>query len=217
MADTSHQPPEMRGRPRKKGDVQILEAALTAFSIHGFDAMSLRALNRQLDLSHGTINQRFQSKQKLFYAAVDHGFGGLAADMTASAEQAATTDSAEGNVRISIRSFLLGSARRPELVRLMNREGQEDTKRLDHIWTAHVEPLFGPIYDQVQEMGREENVKPVSARALFFIVTHGAAAPHTLVALSRRFDTIDGPLAAEAHAELLTEMIMTSLLAGDQT
>ncbi len=99
----------------------------------------------------------------------------------------------------------------------VNLEGQEDTDRLDYIWTAHVEPLFGPVYDQIREMGREENLQPVSARAMFFIVTHGAAAPYTLDALSRRFDTIDGPLAAEVHAELLTEMIMTSLPASDQT
>jgi AcrR family transcriptional regulator len=217
MADAAPPTRDTRGRPRKKGDVEILEAALYAFSSHGFDAMSLRALNRQLGLSHGTINQRFESKQKLFYAAVDHGFGGLAADMAARAEESPMTDSAASIVRSSIRSFLIGSARRPELVRLMNLEGQEDTDRLDYIWTAHVEPLFGPVYDQIREMGRDENLQPVSARAMFFIVTHGAAAPYTLDALSRRFDTIDGPLAAEVHAELLTEMIMTSLLAGDQT
>ena len=65
---------ETRGRPRLREDHEILQAALEAFARHGYDAMSLRSLNTELGLAHGTINQRFKSKEQLYFAAVDHGF-----------------------------------------------------------------------------------------------------------------------------------------------
>ena len=50
------------------------EAALESFAAQGYDAMSLRSLNAQLGLSHGTISQRFGTKERLYFAAVDLGF-----------------------------------------------------------------------------------------------------------------------------------------------
>src|SRR3712207_479408 len=67
-----------RGRPQRHGDDEVLTAALAAFADAGYEAMSIRSLGRELVLSHGALNQRLGSKDRLFYAAVDHGFGGLA-------------------------------------------------------------------------------------------------------------------------------------------
>ena len=65
---------ETRGRPRLRRDDEILDAALLAFASHGYAGMSLRKLNSELGLSHGTISHRYGSKERLYYAAVDHGF-----------------------------------------------------------------------------------------------------------------------------------------------
>jgi AcrR family transcriptional regulator len=54
--------------------------------------MSLRALNAEMGLSRGTINQRFSSKEQLWYAAVDHGFHRLIADINAELQQLAPHD-----------------------------------------------------------------------------------------------------------------------------
>ncbi len=51
----------------------------------------------------------------------------------------------------------------------------------------------------------------MSARALFFLVAHGAEAPYTLTALSEGFDGIDGALDETAHAELVTDFIVRGL------
>jgi hypothetical protein len=52
----------------------------------------------------------------------------------------------------------------------------------------------------------------VTSRALFFLVAHGAEAPYTLRALSEAFDTLDGPLDPERHADDVTELIMRGIL-----
>jgi AcrR family transcriptional regulator len=78
---------EPRGRPRIRQDEEILGAALRAFAAHGFESMSLRSLNTELGLSHGTINQRFRSKKRLYYAAIDHGFATFLAEIAAERAQ----------------------------------------------------------------------------------------------------------------------------------
>ena len=72
---------ETRGRPRIRQDDEILGAALEAFAAQGYDAMSLRSLNAQLGLSHGTISQRFGTKERLYFAAIDLGFATFVADI----------------------------------------------------------------------------------------------------------------------------------------
>lgn len=199
------------GRPQIHDDAEILEAALVAFSESGYDAMSLRSLSRQLGLSHGAINQRFGSKANLFTAAVDHGFGGLLADM---ATLIPGDDRAAGGitaVRGAVRAFLLASGGRPELARVMNREGLHDNDRLDHIWTNHIAPAFTPVIEELRASAARGETRPVSGRAFFFLLTHGAAAPYTLAGLSERFDATDGPFDAVAHAEQMTDLLIGAL------
>ena len=62
MQSDSSRTTETRGRPRIRQDDEILDAALRAFASQGYDAMSLRSLNAELGLSHGTISQRFGTK-----------------------------------------------------------------------------------------------------------------------------------------------------------
>ena len=68
------QPETRRGRPKIHADDDVLEAALRDFAVYGFEGTSLRSLNAELGLSHGTINQRFGTKERLYLEAVDYGF-----------------------------------------------------------------------------------------------------------------------------------------------
>ena len=206
---------EGRGRPRLRSDAEILELALRAFATQGFDAVSVRALNAALGLSHGTINQRFGSKERLYYAAVDHGFGPFLAEIEA--HQAAELAHLEevddlDLLRTLIHGFLLAARQRPELGRLMSQEGTESTDRLDHIVRTVIAPMVtGPkaLLDRLQGEGR---IRPVTLRTLFFLATHGAETPFTLGALSQAFDAYDGPLDPEAHARTVTDLLMAGLV-----
>ena len=194
MATDAVQTAETRGRPRIRDDDEILRAALHAFAEHGYDGMSLRTLNAEMGLSRGTINQRFGSKEQLWYAAVDHEFRCLIDDLNAELAQRAVPDDDLSRVREGIRAFLVASVRRPELVRLMNQEGLHSTSRLDYIMTSFTLPTLRPVWQGLNRLADAGVVRRVPARTLLFLIAHGAAAPFTLGPLSDRFDAVDGPL-----------------------
>ncbi|BBZ47908.1 putative transcriptional regulator, TetR [Mycobacterium parmense] len=211
MATDAVQAAETRGRPRIRDDDEILRAALHAFAKHGYDGMSLRTLNAEMGLSRGTINQRFRSKEQLWYAAVDHGFRQLTDDLNAELQQRMVPDDDLSRLREGIRAFLLASARRPELVRLMNQEGLHSTSRLDYIVASFTLPTLTPVWQALNRLADAGRVRRVPARTLLFLIAHGAAAPFTLGPLSDRFDPFDGPLDPVDHIELVTDIIFSGL------
>ena len=94
----------------------------------------------------------------------------------------------------------------------MNQEGLNHSPRLEYIVDNVLVPLFatvGVVLDRLRAAGR---IRPVSARALFFLVAHGAEAPYTLAALSEAFDAVDGPLDPELHADDVTDLLMRGIL-----
>jgi AcrR family transcriptional regulator len=205
---------ETRGRPRLRDDDEILRAALHAFAEHGYDGMSLRTLNAEMGLSRGTINQRFGSKEQLWYAAVDHEFGHLIDDLNAELQQRPVPDDDLSRLRQGIRAFLIASLRRPELVRLMNQEGLHSTSRLDHIMTSFTLPTLRPVWQTVNRLADAGVLRRLPARTLLFLIAHGAAAPFTLGPLSDRFNPLDGPLDPLDHIELVTDIIVSGLRIG---
>jgi AcrR family transcriptional regulator len=208
VTDTADKP--ARGRPQLHDDDEILGAAIGAFAEVGYEAMSIRSLGRDLGLSHGALNQRFGSKERLFYAAVDHGFGSLAeATATHLARWPEPTDALD-TLRNGIRAFLLASADHPEIVRLMNTLGITSSKRLDYVFEQFVEPMIAPLR-RAALTARPSAMSEISTRELFFLVAHGAAAPFTLRGLSAHFDTSDGVLDAEIYAEHMAELVLRTL------
>ncbi len=211
-------PAETRGRPRIRQDDEILTAALQAFAAQGYDAMSLRSLNARLGLSHGTISQRFGTKERLYFAAIDQGFATFVADIDRRRSHllaAASPADDLADLRATVRAFLGAAHLRPELGRLMNQEGLHDTDRLAYIVDAIMLPMLdtvGGILDRLRRSGR---IRPVSTRGLFFLVAHGAEAPYTLTAMSHAFDAVDGPLDPERHADDMTDLILRGVTLSD--
>ncbi len=203
---------ETRGRPRLRQDDDILSAALRAFAEHGYEKMSLRALNAEMGLSRGTINQRFTSKEQLWYAAVDHGFRRLIADINAELEQHPQHDDMS-LLRNTFRAFLVASSRQPEMTRLMNQEGLHSTARLDHIVSEFILPALSTSMAAIDRLADAGQARRLPTRVLLFLLAHGAAAPFTLRALSERFDSVDGPVEPDGYIELATDVIMAALLA----
>jgi AcrR family transcriptional regulator len=199
------------GRPPLHGDEEILAAALHAFAEHGFGAMSLRALNADLGLSHGAIGKRFESKERLFFAAVDHGFARFFDQLAQRRAMLPRAKSELDELRLTIHAFILAAADHPTLGRLMLQEGVRSTDRLDYILSAVIEPAWRPVSDVLQHLISAGQVRPVTSRALFFLVAQGAAIPFAAIGLSSAFDESDGPIDPEAHAEVLTDVIVRGL------
>ena len=204
-----------RGRPPAGGDAvaadAILDAALRAFATHGYDGVSVRTLNRELGVSHSLIAQRFGSKDELWHAAVDHGFGRISRHM-ADVFDPTLTDPLE-QLCLWIRRFLHFSAEHPALLGLMNIEGRQDTERLAYIYEHYVEPSMGRVEHLLEHLADAGRIRRVPLRTFHFLLAHGGAAPYTLVALAEHFDPSSplAPEAVDAHAELVADVLIAGL------
>jgi TetR/AcrR family transcriptional regulator len=203
------------GRPKAKDAPvtleQILDAAFRAFATYGYDGVAVRTLNRELGVSHNLIHQRFGSKQGLWYAAVDRGFSQLATQLATAFDPTLADPLAQLNH--AIRRFVRYSAERPELLGLMNIEGRVEGERLDYIYDSYLAPALAPLGRLLEHLQKEGRIRPISLRALFFLIAHGAAAPFTLAPLARRFGNRDplNPSQVTEHAALTADVITTGL------
>jgi len=216
MSSTADRRP--RGRP-KTGDApatpeQVLAAALRAFARHGYEGVSIRTLSQDLGVSHNTIPQRFGSKERLWHAAVDWGFGNLVADLAPVAGENPPDPLDE--LHAGIRRFVEHSAAHPELHALMNIEGATDSHRLDYIFDNYVAPATEPLREALERLVAAGRIRPIPLRTLHFLITSGGAAPFSLAPLARRFDPAD-PLDGEhvrGHARLVADIITAGLRAA---
>jgi TetR/AcrR family transcriptional regulator len=203
------------GRPRAEESPasldEIFRVSLKAFATLGYDGVSLRTLNRELGGSHNLLNGRFGSKEALWYATADWAFAPLA-QRVATAFDPTLTDPLE-QVRIFIRVFLMYSADHPELVGLMNIEGQQDTERLAYIFNTYIEPAMEPLRRLLDHLVAEGRIHPVPLSTFHFILTHGAGGLFTLEPLARHLSQIDdrGAVTPQEHAELSADFIVRGL------
>jgi TetR/AcrR family transcriptional regulator len=193
---------------------EILDAAFRAFATYGYDGVAVRTLNRELGVSHNLIHQRFGSKQRLWYAAVDRAFSQQVTQLS-TAFDPTLADPLE-QLGHAIRRFVHYSAEHPERLGLMNIEARIESERLDYIYDNYIAPALAPLGRLLDHLQQRGSIRPVTLRTLFFLIAHGAAAPFTLVPLARRFDDID-PLDADEiakHAALTAEVITSGLRRG---
>ncbi|MCW3056338.1 MAG: putative transcriptional regulator [Solirubrobacterales bacterium] len=193
---------------------QILDAAFRAFATYGYDGVAVRTLNRELGVSHNLIHQRFGSKQALWYAAVDRAFGQQTTELATWFDPTLTDPLDQLNY--AIRRFVHYNAERPELLGMMNIEGRVEGERLDYIYDNYIAPSLEPLSRLLDFLTSQGRIRPISLRALFFLVAHGAAAPFTLAPLARHFDSAE-PLEPDQIAEqaALTADLITSGLRLD--
>jgi TetR/AcrR family transcriptional regulator len=203
-----------RGRPKTADSTpleDILEAGLVAFATYGYDGVSLRMLNRELGVSHNLIYQRFGSKDDLWRASVDFGFGPLLRIMQGIFDPTLTEPLEQ--LRLAIRRYIVFSADHPELVALMNIEARQDTDRLSYIYDNYIEPALTGVGRLLLHLTEQKTIRPIALREFHFLVAHGAAAIYSLVPLATLFDpTPPGdPAAIEEHARLVSDLIVEGL------
>src|SRR3977135_1556131 len=213
MAQTSAR--RRSGRPKTQDAPatleQILDAAFRAFATYGYDGVAVRTLNRELGVSHNLIHQRFGSKQALWYAAVDRAFGQQTTELATWFDPTLTDPLDQLNH--AIRRFVHYNAERPELLGLMNIEGRVDGERLDYIYDNYIAPSLEPLDRLLEFLTSQGRIRPISLRALFFLVAHGAAAPFPLAPLARHFDNTDprSPKQIAEQATLTADLITSGL------
>jgi AcrR family transcriptional regulator len=208
-----------RGRPAA-GEVtltteELLDAALEAFAERGFDGMSVRELGRELGVSHNFIPQRIGSKERLWFAAVDRGFGALALALAEVLIQVEEEADDLARLRALVQRFIEANAARPALVRIISQEASAPGPRLDHLFDNFIDPvrIFGDeLLGRLRAAGK---VRSDSVSLVYFLMTHGGGGSLALPGLAARFgDALDpnDPEAVRRHAEEATAVIFDGLL-----
>ena len=206
--------PKARGRPKAADAVpgeEILAVALRTFATYGYEGVSLRTLNRELGASHNLIYQRFGTKEELWKAAVDYGFGGLV-DYASDSFDPTVPDPLE-QLRLVVRRFVLYSAQHPELLGLMSIEGRQNTERLRYIYDTYIEPSQRPLIRLLDHLADEGKIRAIPYRTFFFLFAHGGASSFTLAPLATLFDPSppSEPRSAEQQADLAATVIIEGL------
>lgn len=205
-----------RGRPlageAPASPDQVLAAALAAFARDGYAGMSVRTLCRELGVSHNLLHQRFGSKQRLWEAAMDAGFGGLVEHLRAGFDPTLTPLE---QLHRGIMRFILFSAEHPELTAIMNAEGVSPSPRLAYIFERYIGPATAPAAALLEHLAADGVIRPVPLSTFQYLVTSGGAAPYGLKALTELFDASasgsPAPPSPEEHARLVADTIIEGL------
>ena len=119
----------------------LMNTAISAFSISGYDGVSVRQLEEQAGVKRGLVAYHFSDKEQLWRAAVDRLFEELAVDLLPRVESLADIDPIEA-ARGFVRTFVRYSAEHPELNRLMMQESVAASWRVNYLVDQHIKPLI---------------------------------------------------------------------------
>ena len=131
----------------------LLDTAITAFSISGFEGVSVRQLEEQAGVKRGLVAYHYSDKEQLWRAAVDRLFEALAADLLPRVESLADIAPLEA-ARGFVRAFVRYSAAHPELNRLMMQESVSASWRVNYIVDQHIAPMIDTLAERMPEAGK---------------------------------------------------------------
>jgi AcrR family transcriptional regulator len=188
-----------------------MATAIEAFSVHGYNGVSLRTVNDQLGVSRNLLYQRFGSKANLWRAAVDWAFRPLLEYLEATDDESADPMI---RLRMLIRNFIEYSATRPYLARLVTVEGAASTDRLEYLYHNYIEPVqarFTPVFELLRQQGR---IKNIPTEIFYFQLTSGGSAPFGQIGLvSLMAPQLASPDEKQVrlYAENVAEVLMNGL------
>jgi AcrR family transcriptional regulator len=191
--------------------VTVLEAALKAFADCGYDAMSVRELNRSLGVSHNYIHKRFGSKEALWQAAIDYGLGRFIEGMTQTDPN--TEEDRVARYRAELRHMVELLARYPSVQRIIESEGLAGGKRLDYLVSRYIGPTAAsrmPYFDQITHVTKRK----LQLSSIIMLVSSGTSAFFLRPAFAKKLGTED-PTSTEAierHIDTVVEVLLYGFL-----
>ena len=164
---------------------EILDAALLAFAESGFEAMSVRELTRRLGVSHNLVHHHFGSKQDLWHAAIDHGIGATASELTELLGRSVGSPRSRQVLHQVLESAIALLTKRPEIARIFADESARPGPRLDRLFDEYLGPLVS-ILSRFLSESRAFGVRDVDSRVAALFVLSSASAQFTHDALAEK-------------------------------
>lgn len=192
----------------------LLEGALGAFARHGYAAMSVRDLARELGVSHNLVRHYYGSKEALWRAALDHGFADSTRALVALIESSTRNTDWETAVRESVKGAITLLARQPHVTAILVQESARGGPRLDFLFDAYMKP-FADLLAGLLGGGRARSSRQIDPRSALLFLFAGMTALFAHGGLVAKLGgikpTTGRQLAryAESIAELITHGLKT--------
>ena len=198
---------EHRLRDAQATKLKLVNAALLAFSTHGYDASSTRGIETEAGVKRGLINYHFGSKKALWQAATEHLMSTTERDLGAALNHMKQIDETQ-QLRFFVRTYVKFCAKYPALNRLMIQEGMAQDWRLAWLLDRSVRPWYAQVcsvFNRATQLG----IAPKMDAHHFYYALTGAAtlmfsnAPEA-TALSGT-NPLD-PATVDAHADAVADL-----------
>jgi TetR/AcrR family transcriptional regulator len=190
--------------------LEIIKAALNEFARAGFEAASLRDIATNANTTHGLIRHHFGSKEGVWQAVVDHAVAQYTQALEAQLEYSklAATDPSDA-LRKLMRSQLTVSATRPEVAKLLMREGVVGGPRLNYILERLIksQARLVPLLLEVQKHGHLKQFDPPMFLLFLLLTGDGPLALPALVQAMTGHD-VQSLAFLERHIETLIETLL---------
>lgn len=209
--------PRRRARPvqalpeprSKDGRERILAVAIRSFSEQGYEGTTTAGIAREVGVTQPLVHHHFGSKEALWRAAMDE----LFVDVGKITRGAGTTP--EERLLDGVARFVRFVAARPEVTRVIAREGAVASPRLTYLVDRYLRPAFGAVVDAIRD-GQQSGAFTTEFRPeLILMLMLGAGShPFDVTALFRESLGIDtqSPRTREAVVVLLSEILARGLL-----
>ena len=177
MSQAEARPTRVR-RARTDIRERLLDAALVEFGAKGFDGASTRSIAQRVDAHQPQINYHFESKEALWFAAVDHLFDLLGRSMAdIDLRDRDHVSSLVDAFAEMIRRFVRFAAAHPELNQIMVHAATETSDRLTWMTNRHVRPLYDVVRQAWRELRAAGMAAPIDEAMIHYVLVGAASLP----------------------------------------
>ncbi|MFT7405331.1 MAG: TetR/AcrR family transcriptional regulator [Zhongshania sp.] len=172
--------PRRRGRPKKseapaRSIEQLLEASADIFARDGYDGVSLRKLQDELNVSYTFFHHYFSSKEQLWQAIVDRLCGHTTAKILEALQNIDEGQNELDALKEGIAVYIRSAFEYPALYHICQQESLREGPRLSYLHTHYFEPAWQLISDMVAKVEDLGLIKDIPIVTLFFMVQSATA------------------------------------------
>ncbi len=212
MSANPEKPPRKQQQRSIRTKQKLLDAALEAFSEHGFRGTSTRNIAERAGVHHPLITYHFKNKEELWRAAADRIFTDFNAALAAAAA-AQAGECPKARMSALIRAYVHYAAGQPALHKIMVQEASRPSRRLDWLISTHIRPLFAAAVEEIKVLQERGVSPPGDPNLLFSMIRVSSGA---LLALSLELKGTSGiDLYQPGQIDALANMIIKVFLPGD--
>lgn len=172
--------------PEKDGRDRILAVAIRSFSERGYEGTTTAGIAREVGVTQPLVHHHFGSKEALWRAAVDELFADVGPLTTG------VGDTPEEQLLDGAERFVRFASARPEVTRVIAREGAAPSPRLTYLVDRYLRPAFGVVVDALRAGQRSGAFAAEFRPELILMLMLGAGShPFDVTALVRESLGVD--------------------------